>query len=58
MNPVINVLLANAGKRPEEIINALYRQGFAVVPLSPPTSNRLPDLNRWRDAVDAVRVRA
>jgi hypothetical protein len=29
-----NVLSDNVGKRPEEIVNALYRAGFAVVPLA------------------------
>jgi len=62
----LNVIQANAGKRAEEIINALYRQGLAIVPLAAPPGTdgtRVLNLSKtpgeiWTAQVEHARVRA
>lgn len=60
-----HILRQNAGKQPAEIVNALLRAGFAVVPLDPPpgtegarmlrASKPFPD--QWRAQVEQARVK-
>ena len=62
----LNVIQANIGKRPEEIVNALYRAGVAVVPIvaQPGTEGARmltiskPFPEQWRAMCDQARVKA
>jgi hypothetical protein len=61
----LTIIQANVGKRPEEIVNALYRGGFAVVPLKAGPgvegarmlTGSKPFADQWRAMVDQARVR-
>lgn len=60
-----HVLRQNAGKQPAEIVNALLRAGFAVVPLDPPAGTEgarfltihKPFNVQWPAMVEQARVR-
>lgn len=60
-----SILRKNAGKQPAEIVNALYRAGFALVPLYPPAGTegaRMLSIHKsfdvqWAKMVDQARVR-